>query len=389
MKSNSIVYFDNAATTWPKPGGMVEAMNAYYQNIGANPGRSGHRLSIEASRIVYQTRQSIASLFNAPDPLSVVFCFNATDALNMSLYGLLREGDHVITSSMEHNSLMRPLRHLEKNGVELDIVKCDEQGFLDVKQIEKSIKQNTVMVALTHGSNVTGSLLPIAEVGRMVRDHDLTFLVDAAQTAGAIPVDVQQQLIDLLCFTGHKSLYGPMGTGGVVISERIRSKVFKPLRQGGTGSNSEQEIQPDFLPDMLESGTLNVGGLAGLHHTVQWVLSKGLKTIRNHEKDLTRKLIDGLKMIPNIRIYGPQDVDSQTATVAFNILNRQPSEVGFLLDEQFNIMCRVGLHCAPTAHKTIHTFPHGTVRFGLGYFNTSAEINCALEALDEIARRRV
>ena len=381
-----MIYFDNAATSWPKPPEVAEAMVHFMDDVGANPGRSGHRLSVEAERIVYDAREAVAELFNAPDPLRVTFGPNVTEALNLALRGLLHPGDHIITSSIEHNSVMRPLRTLERQGVELTVVQCSPEGFLDPADVEAAVQSNTVMVVLNHGSNVVGTLLPVAEVGRIAHRHGLLFLVDAAQTAGAYPIDVQTGDIDLLAFTGHKSLYGPMGTGGLVIGERVDLARLEPLKRGGTGSRSEREEQPDFLPDVYESGTPNAVGLAGLSTGVRWVLERDVEAIRAHEVALTQRLIDGLNEIPGITVYGGLDVTRQTATVSFNIGGLEPSEVGLRLDEEHGIMCRVGLHCAPAAHKTIGTFPVGTVRFGLGAFNTAEEIDATLEAVRQLAQ---
>jgi cysteine desulfurase family protein len=352
--------------------------------VGANPGRSAHRLSIESARIVYSAREAVAELFNALDPLRVVFGLNVTEALNLALRGLLRPGDHVVTSSMEHNSVMRPLRALEKQGVELTVVRCSQEGFLDPADLEAALKPNTIMIALNHASNVVGTLLPVAEAGRIARQYGTLLLVDAAQSGGAYPIDMQADQIDLLAFTGHKALYGPMGTGGLIIGERVEVSGMDPLKRGGTGSRSEHEEQPSFLPDVYESGTPNAVGLAGLEAGIRWVLGQGVKAIRTHEVTLTRRLIDGLTAIPRASVYGGLDNYHQTATVSFNIDGMAASEVGLRLDEEYGILCRVGLHCAPAAHKTIGTFPDGTVRFGLGAFNTVGEVDSALEAVTQL-----
>jgi cysteine desulfurase/selenocysteine lyase len=380
-----MIYFDNAATSWPKPPGVIEAMVHFMQEVGANPGRSGHRLSVEAGRIVYETREALAELFNIEDPLRVVFGYNVTEGLNLALRGTLRPGDHVITSSMEHNSVMRPLRALEREGVELTVVTCSLEGFLDPADVEAAIQANTVMVVLNHASNVVGSLLPVAEVGRICRQHDLLLLVDAAQTAGAYPIDVEADNVDLLGFTGHKALCGPMGTGGLYIGPRVDLERLEPLKRGGTGSRSEMEEQPDFLPDMCESGTANTVGLAGLGAGVRFVLEQGVENIRRHEEKLTAQLIEGLQAVPGVTLYGGRDASRQAATVSFNIAGLEPSEVGLQLDEEYDIMSRVGLHCAPSAHKTIGTFPTGTVRFGLSYFSTEEEVEAAVQAVREMA----
>jgi cysteine desulfurase family protein len=380
-----MIYFDNAATSWPKPAGVAEAMQYFLEQVGANPGRSAHRLSIESARIVFHARQAVAKLFNAKDPLRVVFGANVTEMLNLVLLGYLRNSDHVITSSMEHNSVMRPLRWLEKQGVEVTVIKCSQEGFIDPSDIENAVRSNTRLIVLNHASNVIGSLQPISEVGYQARSHDLLFLIDAAQTAGAFPIDMSTGYIDLLAFTGHKSLGGPMGTGGLVIGERVKIDQLQPLKRGGTGSRSEFEDQPDFLPDRYESGTLNVVGLAGLAAGVDWVLTQGVDSIRKHEIELTRRLLDGLRAIKGITVYGGREASNQTATVSFNIDGVLPSEAGLRLDDEAGILCRVGLHCAPSAHKTVGTFPTGTVRFGLGFFNTETEIDIALSELERLS----
>jgi cysteine desulfurase family protein len=386
-----VIYFDNAATTWPKPSAVADAMVHFLKEVGANPGRAAHRRAIESGRIVYDAREAVAELFKVPNPLRIVFGANVTEALNLALRGYLRPGDHVITSGMEHNSVMRPLRELERQpergsgGVDLTVVRCSPEGFLDPADVEAAIQPNTVMIVLNHASNVVGTLLPVADVGRIAREHDLLLLVDAAQTGGAYPVDVQADRVDLLAFTGHKSLYGPMGTGGLIIGERVDVERLRPLKWGGTGSNSELEEQPDFLPDMCESGTPNPVGLAGLAAGVRWVLDQGVESIRDHEVAMTQRLIDGLRQIDAVTVYGGLDADRQTATVSFNVSRMAPSQVGLRLDEEYGIMCRVGLHCAPAAHKTIGTFPDGTVRFGLSAFNTLPEVEEALAPIRQLA----
>jgi len=380
-----MIYFDNAATSWPKPPGVAEAMTHYLAEIGANPGRSGHRLAVQAARVVYGARDAVAELFGAPDPLRVVFGANATEALNLALNGLLRPGDHVVTASMEHNSVMRPLRALARAGVALTVVPCSGEGALDPADLEAAIRPDTRLIALNHASNVVGTLLPVAEAGRIARQHGLLLLVDAAQTAGAYPIDVQADAIDLLAFTGHKSLYGPMGTGGLVIGERVDAAHLEPLKRGGTGSRSEHEEQPAFLPDLCESGTPNAVGLAGLGASTRWVLGQGVERIRAHELALTGQLLAGLAAIPGVTVYGTGDAQRQTATVSFNIAGLEPSEVGLRLDDDYAIMCRVGLHCSPAAHRTLGTFPGGTVRFGLAALNTAEQVAAALAAVAALA----
>ena len=380
-----MIYFDNAATSWPKPPGVAEAMTHFMESVGANPGRAAHRQAVRSGRIVYGAREAVCELLHAPDPLRLVWCKNVTEALNLALCGLLRAGDHVITSSMEHNSMMRPLRALEHGGAEVTVVGCSPQGVLDPAAVEAAIQPNTRLVALNHASNVVGTLLPVAEVGALCRQRGLLLLVDAAQTGGAYPLDMQAGQIDLLGFTGHKSLCGPMGTGGLIVGERVDETHMEPLIRGGTGSRSEHEVQPDFLPDMCESGTPNVVGLAGLEGGVRWVLDRGVEAIRAHEVALTRTLIDGLCSIPGVTVYGTQDAELQTATVSFNINGMAPSEAGLRLDDEYGILCRVGLHCAPAAHKTLGTFPTGTVRFGLSALTTTREVHAAIGAVRQLA----
>ncbi|MEN6318332.1 MAG: aminotransferase class V-fold PLP-dependent enzyme [Syntrophaceae bacterium] len=379
------VYFDNAATSWPKPEGTYSAMDRFGRVIGGSPGRSGHRLSIESGRVIMNTRDSLARLFGIDDPFRLVFTKNATEALNLAIAGLLSPGEHVITSSMEHNSVMRPLRALESQGVELSVIRCSPRGEFDPGDLMPAIKSNTKLVVLTHASNVTGTIMPIRDVGYIVKDHDLIFCVDAAQTAGALPIDVADMNIDLMAFSGHKSLFGPQGTGGLYIRKGLEGKI-KPLIVGGTGSRSEFELQPDFMPDKYETGTLNTVGIAGLGAGVEYIVGRGIDTIRAGEITLTQRFIEGLKSIGGIRIYGPGDASRQISVVSFNVDGMMPSEVSFAFDEQFGIMSRPGLHCAPSAHRTIGTFSEGTVRFSFGCFNTEEEISYALDAVKQLKK---
>ena len=381
-----MIYFDNAATSWPKPAVVLEAMSRFMTQVGANPGRSAHRLSIEAGRMLYETREALAGLFNLPDPLRIVFGLNATEALNLALWGMLRPGDRVITSSMEHNSVMRPLRALERDrSVNVDVIHCSSDGFLDPADLESAVRADTRMIVLNHASNVVGSLLPVADAGRIAREHDVLLMVDAAQTAGAYPIDMEAMHIDLLAFSGHKALYGPQGTGGLCIGERVSAEEMDPVKRGGTGSRSEWEEQPMFFPDRCESGTPNTVGLAGLRAGVEFVLQQGVEAIRVQEVSLTRRLVAGLLEIPGVTVYGGGDAETQVATVSFNIGGMASSEVGLMLDEEYGIMSRVGLHCAPAAHRTIGTFPVGTVRFGLSYFNTVEEVDTAVGTIRQMA----
>jgi cysteine desulfurase/selenocysteine lyase len=378
-----LIYFDNAATSRPKPPEVLQAMNDYMINVCANSGRSGHQLSIEASRIVYRTREALAKLFNADDPLQIVFTLNATESINLALQGILQHSDHVITSSMEHNSVMRPLRALESQGVEITVIKCSQQGVLDPSDVRNSVKKNTKMIVLNHASNVIGSIQPVEEIGLIARENEILFLLDSAQTAGACEIDVQKMNVDLLAFSGHKSLYGPVGTGGLYIRNGIN---LKPLKYGGTGSRSDEEYQPDFLPDRYESGTLNIVGIAGLGAGVEFVMQKGVENIRKKECELTQKLINGLLSIPKVSVYGSLNAQKQIGVVSFNIQGFSPSEVAMYLEEHFDILCRASLHCSPSAHKTIGTFPDGAVRFSLGIFTTDNDVDIAVNTIRKLER---
>jgi len=379
-----MIYLDNAATSWPKPEAVYQAMDNFMRYIGASPGRSAHRLSIEAGRIIYETRESLAQLFGTDDPMHIIFTSNATEALNLALRGILHPGDHVITSSMEHNSVMRPLRAMERKGVEITVVNCSPEGFLDSQDIERAIKPNTKLITLNHASNVVGTILPVAEVGQIARHHDVLFMVDAAQTVGCYPIDVETMNIDLLAFSGHKGLYGPQGVGGLYLRKGMEQRI-EPLTYGGTGSHSEYEYQPDFLPDKYESGTPNTVGLAGLGAGVRFVLSQGVSSMQRKEETLTQLLLQGLKAIPRVTVYGDSDTRRQVAVVSFNISGLTPSEVAMQLEEGYQIMCRAGLHCSPAAHKTMGTFPQGTIRLSPGHFTSPEDIEITLEAVQEIA----
>lgn len=377
------IYFDNAATSWPKPDVMIAAMMDFNKNIGANPGRSGHRLSIEAARIVFNARETVASLLNAQDPDTIIFTRNATEAINIILHGFLRPHDHVITSSMEHNSVMRPLHDLVTQGIELTVVPCSQEGVLDPSDIERAVKKNTKLIITTHASNVTGTIMPVSDIAGIAKGHGVVYCVDAAQTAGSLPIDVKKHGIDILIFTGHKSLYGPQGTGGFYIRPGLE-KMVEPLEQGGTGSRSEYEEHPDFMPDRFESGTPNTIGIAGLAAGARYILDLGIEKIRKKEVSLTAKFLDAISAIEGIRVYGGLDPHKRTAVVSFTIDGILASEVSYTLDKQYNIMSRPGLQCAPSAHRTIGSFPEGTVRFSFGIFNTEEEIRLAIKALEHI-----
>ena len=376
-----MIYFDNAATSWPKPPAVCAALSDYFGDAGGNPGRAGHRMSVAAARIVENAREAVAELFHANDSSRIVFTQNATHALNLALYGLLRPGDHVVTTSIEHNSVMRPLRHLETLGVELTVVACGADGMVDLDILHHALRSDTRLLVTTHGSNVVGTLMPLAALAAFARKQRILYLVDASQTAGAIPIDVQHLDLDLMAFTGHKGLLGPTGTGGLYIREGV---ALSPLIRGGTGSDSAHETQPEFLPDAYESGTLNVAGIAGLAAGVNFLSEIGIDAVKTHEQKLVAQFLAGASEIPGITLYGPRDGALRCGVVSFNVNGVTPSEVGLILDESFGICARTGLHCAPAAHRTLGTFPMGTVRFSFGWFNSPAEIDVALAALRQI-----
>jgi len=378
------VYLDNAATSYPKPREVIIAMERYMQEIGVSPGRGNYGLSLDAGRILYDTRSKLKDMFHCPSEENIIFTHNITHALNYAIMGILRPGDHVITTSMEHNSVIRPLRYLEKSiGIELKTIECDPKGSVEAHKIRENLKPNTRLIVFTHASNVTGNVLPLDKMCSLKHDTEALLMLDAAQTAGIIDIDFEKLNLDFLCFTGHKSLYGPPGTGGMVLSKRAVSKI-RPLIHGGTGSRSHLEVQPEFMPDKLEPGTPNTVGISGLNAGLNFIMERGIKKIKDHELELTRRLLQGLKDIPEVKIYGPDNVNERVSTVSITIEDRDLAEVAYRLDYEYGIMVRTGLHCAPLAHKTIGTFPQGTLRFSLGYFNTLEEILYTLEALKAI-----
>lgn len=383
-----MIYLDNAATSYPKPDEVSDSVYSYMRHKGGNPGRSGHRLSIEAGEIVFQARQLLADFFGIKNPMRVIFTFNATDALNIAIQGLLRSGGHVITTSMEHNSVIRPLSALEQSGlIELSIIQADKYGFVKGADIASFITKNTKLVIINHGSNAFGIVQPIAEIGLLCKEKNIPLLLDAAQTAGTIPIDMANDNISLLACAGHKALLGPPGTGALIIADSFDHKKITPFRYGGTGSLSDKLDQPDFLPDIFESGTLNTAGIAGLAAGIEFLngYKGGLETVKAHKMSLAQKFMDAAQeRIRGFTSYIPAKLN-ETGTVSFNIEGKSPSDVSLLLSENYDIMSRAGLHCAPLAHQTMKTFPQGTVRFGFGLFNTTSEIEQTVQALAEIA----
>jgi cysteine desulfurase/selenocysteine lyase len=383
-----MIYLDNAATSFPKPESVIEAVRRFMAEVGANPGRSGHRLSIEAERVRAESRERIARLFGAPDPLRVVFTPNVTHALNLVFFGLLERGDRVAVTGIEHNSVMRPLRFLEGRGIEPVLVRTAPDGTVDPADFSLALDRPVKLVCVVHASNAIGTIVPIGEIGRICKERRVPFMVDAAQTAGSLPIDVQRDNVDLLAFTGHKGLLGPTGTGGLVLGPGFDERKIAPLVFGGTGSKSDRETQPDFLPDCFESGTPNIAGLAGLSESVRWIAQRGVDLIRAHEMGLASRLIAGLGAIGGVTLYGMTDPARRTAAVSFRIDGVDNAAVAGRLSEEFDVMCRAGLQCAPRAHMTMGTFPAGTVRLSIGPFNTEEDIDAALSAVGKIARGR-
>ncbi|MDF2890254.1 MAG: csdB [Clostridia bacterium] len=378
-----MIYFDNAATTYPKPEVVYQAVNKCMREYCANPGRSGHKLSMEAGRVVLEARELLAELFGTKRSDNIIFGLNATDALNTAIKGLSNKGDHIITTSMEHNSVLRPLKQLESQEIETTIVRCSETGELNLAELEANIKSNTKMIITTHASNVTGTLMPIKEIGEIARRRKLLYIIDTAQTAGTYKLNVSDINVDVLTFTGHKGLMGPQGVGGFYIREGV---ALRQMREGGTGSSSDSLIQPEILPDKFESGTPNTPGIAGLAAGLKFIKEIGIEQIRKHEEEITSYFLKQLSEIDDIMVYGPQNMLKQAPVVALNIKTKTSAEVSFILDNQFDIATRPGLHCAPLAHQTIGTKGQGAVRFSFGYFNTVDEIDEAIRALKAIAK---
>ncbi|MEN6350265.1 MAG: aminotransferase class V-fold PLP-dependent enzyme [Syntrophomonas sp.] len=377
-----IIYMDNAATSFPKPEPVYTAVDHFNRYLGGNPGRGSSQHNIKSSSILLEAREVLARLFNINDSSNIAFTANITEALNLGLKGLLKQGDHVITTSMEHNAVARPLYKLEQQGVEWTTVKCSSDGSLDPSQIEQAIRPNTRVICMLHASNLTGTILPIRECGQIARKHGIAFMVDSAQTAGILDLDVIEDKIDILTFTGHKGLLGPQGTGGIYVSPGLE---IEPLKEGGTGSLSEYLEHPEFMPDRLESGTPNTPGIAGLLAGVNYVLDIGTETIRKHEQEITGNLIEGLLGIGKVRIHGPRNAARQTAVIAFNIDGMDCGDLSMSLDYDFGIITRSGLHCAPLAHSTIGTMESGACRLSPGFFTSHEDIEKVIKAVYNIA----
>ncbi len=377
-----MIYFDNAATTIHKPPEVIEAVTAALNTFG-NSGRGAHAASLDASREIYGTREALAELFHAEDPRQIAFASNSTEALNTALKGLLNPGDHVITTVLEHNSVLRPLYELEEQGVELSIAGCDQKGRLLYEEMASLIRPNTRMIVCTHGSNLTGNLVDIARVGKLAEKHHLLLVVDASQTAGVFPIDVQKMGIHVLCFTGHKSLLGPQGTGGLYVQKGLE---IRPLKSGGSGIATYSRMHPRQMPTALEAGTLNGHGIAGLGAAVRFILRTGIENIRIREQMLSSRFYRGVREIPGIRFYGDLDAPMRCPIVALNLGDYDSSQVADELFQTREISTRPGAHCAPLMHKALGTVEQGAVRFSFSYFNTEEEVDRAIEALWELAR---
>ena len=379
------IYLDNASTTFPKAPNVASAMADYITNYGININRGSYALAYDVEDIIYTTRQRLHTLFNGHDPSHVIFTQNVTMSLNMVIKGLLKAGDHVLVSSMEHNAVMRPLTQLLDKGITFDTIPCDSTGSIQMDSIEPLIRPNTVALIINHASNVCGTIQPLESIGPICKAHNLQFIVDAAQTAGVIPIDVKACHIDALCFTGHKGLLGPQGIGGIILTKEMAQNLT-PLIAGGTGSFSHLETMPTHMPDAFESGTLNLPGIIGLNEGLAYIESQEIENIHNHELVLTQSLLEGLQSIDGINIIGKQDIQDRTAVVSITIDSMDPASIAYELESTYHIMTRVGLHCAPRAHQTLGTYPEGTVRFSFGYANTHKDVESALSALHRIVK---
>jgi cysteine desulfurase family protein len=360
-------------------------MSDYITNRGININRGSYALAYDVEDTIYTTRQRLNTLFNGHDPSHVVFTQNVTMSLNMVIKGLLKAGDHVLVSSMEHNAVMRPLTQLLDKGITFDIIPCDKTGSIQLESMDSLIRPNTVAMIINHASNVCGTIQPLESIGPICKAHSLQFIVDAAQTAGVIPIDVKACHIDALCFTGHKGLLGPQGIGGIILTKEM-AQTLTPLIAGGTGSFSHLETMPTHMPDAFEAGTLNLPGIIGLNEGLSYIESQGMENIHNHELALTQAFLEGLQSIDVVNIIGKQDIQDRTAVISITIDSMDPASIAYELESNYHIMTRVGLHCASRAHQTLRTYPEGTVRFSFGYANTHKDVESALSALHRILK---
>jgi len=380
---SKLIFLDNGATSFPKPEEVYRYMDHFYRNFGVNPGRSGYDLCMEAGLVVEETRKLLTDFFNGTDPNRLCFGYNSTDALNLIIFGMLRPGDHAVSTTLEHNSVLRPLYHLSQEGVDVDLVPFDGRGFVDPGEIRKKFRPNTRLVIVNHASNVIGTVQPVAEIGRLCRAAGIPFAIDASQSAGKVPVDMEAQSLDVVAFTGHKSLLGPTGIGGLCVREGIDIRL---TRAGGTGVRSAVPTHLEEYPYRLEYGTPNVMGIAGLKAGVTWLTGKGLEKVHAEEMRLAGILLEGLRAIPRIILYCLDSLENHIAVLAFNIDGLDAADVGTMLDVDFGIACRTGLHCAPRVHEQLGTDKiHGAVRFGIGPFNTEDDVRAAVAAVGKIA----
>ncbi|XCP85290.1 aminotransferase class V-fold PLP-dependent enzyme [Roseburia hominis] len=376
-----MIYLDNAATTMQKPQVVIEAVTAAMCSMG-NAGRGAHAASLDASRTIYDAREKLACFFHAVSPKQIAFTSNSTESLNTALKGVLEPKDHVITTMLEHNSVLRPLYELQEKGVELSIIKSNRQGTIDYDDFEKEIRENTKVIVCTHGSNLTGNLVDIARVGEIAHRHGILFVVDASQTAGVFPIDVQKMQIDILCFTGHKGLLGPQGTGGLYVREGL---TLRPLKSGGSGVQTYNKKHPSEMPTALEAGTLNGHGIAGLGAAIGYLMEIGIDQIRAREQELMTRFYNGVKDIPGVKVYGDFTTTDRCAIVSLNIGDYDSSEVSDELLMTYGISTRPGAHCAPLMHEALGTVEQGAVRFSFSHFNTDEEIETAIRAVRELA----
>lgn len=383
--ASALIYLDNGATSFPKPEEVYRFMDSFYRRYGVNPGRSGYDLCIESGDLVEETRRLLAGFFGGKDPNRVVFGYNATDALNLAIFGLLKPGDHAVTTHVEHNSSLRPLWHLEQQGVAVDWVDFDQHGYIDPDEVIGKLRPNTRAVVINHGSNVIGTVQPVAPIGAVCRARGIPLVLDVSQTAGMIPLDMEELGAGVICFTGHKSLQGPMGIGGMVVHESVD---LRQTRAGGTGVRSAQRHHLEEYPYRMEYGTPNLPGIAGLNAGVKWVLARGVAAIHRHEMALWRQLRDGLRAIEGVTLYCADDLADREriSVLSFNVAGLVAGDVGTMLDVDYGIACRTGLHCAPMVHEHLGTDKmHGSVRFGVGPLNTTEQIGVAVRAVGEIA----
>jgi cysteine desulfurase / selenocysteine lyase len=382
-----LVYFDNGATTFPKPDEVYDFMFNFYRTHGVNPGRSGYDLSIETEDLVTGTRRMMCEFFGGDEPERLIFAYNATDALNLFINGSVSDGAHVITTTLEHNSVLRPLYHHEiAKKINVTYIPFDNDGFIDPDDIKKAINDKTKFVIVNHGSNVIGTLQSVADIGRICKEKGVTFAIDASQTAGVIDINMVKMNIDVVAFTGHKSLLGPTGIGGLCVGKDV---VINHTKYGGTGVKSAIRTHLDEYPFRLEAGTLNLIGVAGLNAGLKFIQNKTLDSIYKHEISLHNRLVEGLRKIDRVKVYCKNIERNLMPVVSFNIIGIPPSDVGILLDVDFNVACRTGLHCAPLVHEGIGTAPFGAVRFSLGYFNTQEQVDYVIGAIQEISKMKM